>query len=207
MELDFILNLIEENGYIGLFLWLWFGIFGVPIPNEVIIMTVGLAASQGVLNPFLTFFVVYMGILAALTTSYLLGRYIGRNLLAFFKKRKRFSHNIEKSLRMMEKYHAFSLSMSYFIPGVRNFIPFLYGFSRLSYKTFAMFAYTGSFVWLIIMFSLGYTFGDHIETIMVYGKEMLIVIIALAIAYVTYKHLRKRKAFRKQVQIRKKSGS
>lgn len=193
MELDFILNLIEENGYIGLFLWLWIGVFGIPIPNEIISMTIGLAASMKVLNPIVMFIVTYLGILAALTTSYLIGKYIGRPLLPFFEKRKRSATVIEKSLRIMDKYHAYSLTFSYFIPGMRNFVPFLYGLSKLPFKTFIIFAYTGAAIWLTIFFSLGYWFGDHKETIVEYEKEILLIAGAVLMCFLALKVVRRKK--------------
>lgn len=193
MELEFILDIIEKGGYFGLFLWLWLGVFGAPLPNEVIVMTVGLAASQDVLNPVVTYFVTYGGILAALTTVYTLGRYVGGPLLPFFRKRKRFAKVIDRSLQIMEKYHAYSLSFSYFFPGLRNFVPFLYGVSKLPFRTFALFAYLGAFAWLTIMFSLGFWFGEHKETIFEMEKEILIVAIPLILLYIIFKVLTRRK--------------
>lgn len=180
MDLDLVINIIEENGYLGLFFWLGFGIYLLPIPNELILMTVGLAASMGELHPFLTFLVSYAGIVAALTTSYLVGRLVGRRLLPFLEKRKRVSNRIDASLRMMEKYHAFSLSLSCFIPGARYLLPLLYGFSRLSYKTFALFAYSGAFVWVLIVFMVGYLFGDKLEGIEQYREETWLFGVVLA---------------------------
>lgn len=192
MDLDFILNIIEEGGYAGLFFWLWLGIFGMPVPNEVIIMTVGFASSKKILNPLLTFMVTYSGILVALTTIYSLGRFLGRPLLRFLEKRKKFAHSISISLHLIEKYHSHSLLFSYFFPGIRNFVPFIYGSSRLSYKSFAFFAYIGALLWLSIVFTLGYLFGDHIDTIMHYGKELLILIAISFTIFVIVK-IKKRK--------------
>ncbi|MGG0716080.1 DedA family protein [Robertmurraya massiliosenegalensis] len=194
MELEFILDLIESSGYIGLFLWLWLGVFGAPLPNELIVMTIGIAASQVVLNPIATFLVTYGGIVAALTTAYLLGRFVGGPLLPFFKKRKRFAKVIERSLNVMNKYHSYSLTFSYFIPGLRNFVPFLYGVSKLPFKTFLLFAYSGALAWLSIMFSLGYWFGDHRERIFQMETEFLFVGAFLVATYFIFKLIqRKRK--------------
>jgi len=188
MDLDLVINTIEENGYMGLFFWLWFGIFVIPVPNEVLLITVGLASSMGSLNPFLAFFVSLAGISAAFTTSYLLGRVIGRRLLRFLEKRKRFANTIESSMKMMEKYHAFSLSLSCFLPGVRNLVPLLYGFSRLPFRTFAFFVYSGAFIWVLIVFMIGYLFGDKMDAIMKYDKEMwLLAIIAAAAVIIVFR--------------------
>ena len=197
MDMDFILQIIKDNGYIGLFLWLWLGAFGIPIPNEVIIMTVGFAASLKILNPHFTFLVTYLGILAALTTSYSIGRFVGRPLMNFFEKRKRFNKKIRASLRLIHRYHAYSLSISYFIPGIRLFVPFLYGVSRLSFKKFVVFAYSGVFFWLSIMFTIGYFFSDHIDRILSYGQESLSIFIVVTVVYVVSK-IAVRKRLRKE---------
>ncbi|MDF1508378.1 DedA family protein [Robertmurraya sp. DFI.2.37] len=193
MELDFILDLIESSGYLGLFLWLWLGVFGAPLPNELIVMTIGIAASQVVLNPIVTFFVTYGGIVAALTTAYLLGRFVGRPMLPFLQKRKRFSKVIERSLNVMNKYHSYSLTFSYFIPGLRNFVPFLYGVSKLPFKTFLLFAYSGAFAWLVIMFSLGYWFGDHKERIFQMETEILFIAAVLIASYFILKLIKRKR--------------
>lgn len=194
MELEFILNMIQNKGYTGLFLWLWLGVFVFPVPNEVIIMTVGLATSLGVLHPLLAFIAVYSGIVAAITTSYLLGRLIGRPILTFFENKKRFTAAIDTSMKLMDKYHAPSLSFSYFVPGVRNFLPFLYGVSKLPFRIFALFAYIGAFIWLLIAFPIGYWFGEHIDTIVAYEQEMLLVLCGFAVSLIIIKMVRRKHA-------------
>ncbi|WP_442595890.1 DedA family protein [Neobacillus sp. D3-1R] len=204
MELEQLLQFIEAHGYIGLFFWVWLGIFGLPIPNEVLSMTVGMATSQKVLNPLIAFFVFYAGILAALTSCYLLGKYIGRPLIGILEKRKRYAQLIDQSFHLIEKHHALSLSISYFLPGVRNFVPFLYGFSKLPFRTFALFAYFGSFIWLCITFTLGFWFGDNMELIMHYGKELLIILGLIVLFMIVLKiTIRRRK---KKMEMMKSHG-
>lgn len=184
MELDFILGIIEKSGYLGLFLWLWIGVIGAPVPNEVIGVLVGAAASRGVLQPVLTFFTVYMGILAAITTAYVAGRLIGSKLLPMLLKKKKFGKTIRKSLRFIDKYHKYSLLFSYFFPGLRNFVPFLYGISGLSYKSFAPFAYIGALSWLTIVFNLGFWLRNNKDKITGLQTEFFILIGAAAVCFV-----------------------
>ncbi|WP_226678778.1 DedA family protein [Mesobacillus jeotgali] len=192
MDLELVINIIEDNGYMGLFLWLWFGVFVIPVPNEVILMTVGLASSKGALNPILAFLVTYMGISAAFTSSYLLGRVIGTRLLRLLEKKKRFANSIESAMKLMGKYHAFSLSLSCFAPGVRYLVPLLYGFSRLPFKTFALFAYSGAFVWVSIIFVLGYLFGDKMDIVMKYNKEFWLVVLAFVMISIIFVYRRRK---------------
>jgi membrane-associated protein len=192
MDLELVINVIENNGYLGLFIWLWFGVFVIPVPNEVILMTVGLASAKGALHPVHAFLVTYMGISAAFTSTYLLGRLIGRRLLQLFGKKKRFTNSIESAMKLMEKYHAFSLSLSCFAPGVRYLVPLLYGISRLPFRTFALFAYSGAFIWVSIIFVLGYLFGDKMDIVMKYTKEFWLVILAFAILSIMFIYRRRK---------------
>lgn len=193
MDLDLVISILEENGYTGLFFWLWFGIFVLPVPNEVLLMTIGLASSMGSLNPFIAFLVSYAGISAAFTTSYILGRVVGRRLLRFLERRRKFANAIESSMKIMDKYHAFSLTLSCFLPGVRNLVPLLYGFSRLPFRTFALFAYLGAFIWVSIIFMAGYLFGDQMDSIMKYNKEMWMLTILVVAAAAAFVILRRKK--------------
>lgn len=192
MELDFLLDIVKESGYPGLFLWILLGSSTLPVPNEIIMMTIGMAASKSPKEAVPIFFTTLAGVLAAVSASYFLGRMIGRPLLLFLAKKKRFSKNIARSMRMMDKYHAFSLSISYFVPGARAIIPFLYGFSKLSFRKFIVFAYSGASIWLLIMFSAGYLFGEHVSPAFS-GELSLIAILFIILAFAAYKFLRKNK--------------
>ncbi|MGJ7920094.1 DedA family protein [Neobacillus sp. LXY-4] len=193
METDFILEIIKDYGYIGLFFWLWLGIFGIPVPNEVIVMSIGFLSYEKVLHPVATFIVTYSGIVAALTTCYSLGRFVGRPFLHFFEKRKRFSRKIDSSFRLIERYHAFSLSLSYFLPGFRNFVPFLYGVSKYSFRSFMIFSYGGALVWLSIVFSIGYWFNGNIKTILVFGNEFLFGLATVVIFVIIFKLIHRKR--------------
>lgn len=173
---NIIADTFEDFGYVDLFFTLWLGVFGLPIPNEAIIMSIGFAASQKLFPITIIFVITYCGLLAAVTTIYSLGFVIGGPIIKWFEKNHRRKKHIHKALALIEKYHSFSLCISYFIPGLRNFVPFCYGLSRLPYQKFALFSYSTIFIWLIIFFTLGYKFGNNIETIMKYDEEILIIL-------------------------------
>ncbi|WP_316571566.1 DedA family protein [Neobacillus sp. YIM B06451] len=191
MNLDFLLNILEESGYAGLFLWILLGSSTLPVPNEIIMMTIGAAASRSAAETLPIFFTTLGGVLTALTASYCFGRFIGWPLLNFLSKKERFAKKIGVSLRLMDKYHAFSLSLSYFVPGARVVVPFLYGFSRLSFKTFMLFAYSGATAWLLIMFFAGYLFGEHVGGFV--GEFFIGLIIVAALIYGLMRLFRKKR--------------
>lgn len=177
MELDILINVIKELGYLGIFLWLWLGMLGIPIPNEIIVTTIGYLATTHILQIEIVFIAGYLGIVASLTTSYLFGRIVGQPLVRYFSKRKSMKSSIRKGLHLIKKFHIYSLVISYFIPGVRNFVPFLYGMMRLSYLRFALLSYSTAFVWFSLFFTLGTVSGKN-EDISIFVTVAAVVTIS-----------------------------
>lgn len=180
MDLTILLPYIKEYGYIALYLILWIGFFGFPVPNEVIVMTSGLIANKSVLDPVLTFVVTYLGVISCLTTLYCLGRF--GNRLSKTKKKVHAS-KIQNAKKMIEKYGAFSLCISYYLPTARHLIPLLLGSNKFPFKTFVLFSFSNAFIWTLIYFLIGYEFGAYIHEIGSivyrfgwYGLGMIIVV-------------------------------
>ncbi|WP_078544252.1 DedA family protein [Litchfieldia alkalitelluris] len=192
MELEAIVDSIEQYGYFGLFLWLWIGVLGIPIPNEVIIMTVGYAGSVELFNPFLLYLCAFFGLIAANTTSFLLGHLAGKPLLTYLNKKKRTKRTIERSMTLIDRYRTFSLVVSYFIPGLRTMVPFLFGLSGLRYYKFASISYSTIFIWTSIYFLLG-SFGLKLYMEVPVGLTfgMILFIVSGLIVLITVKHKRR----------------
>lgn len=196
MELDIVISVIKELGYLGIFLWLWLGMLGIPVPNEVIVTTIGYLATTHILQMEKVFVFGYLGIVASLTTSYFLGRVFGKRLVGYFSNKKSTRSSIRKGLYLIKKFHVYSLVISYFIPGVRNFVPFLYGMMRLSYLRFALLSYSTSFVWFSLFFVLGTVSGKN-EDISIYVTVGALVIISFGSFIVNSISRKKKKAQQK----------
>lgn len=120
MDVDGLVILVGQYGYLALFFCLWLGIVGMPIPDEVIVMTGGFVASLGLLQPVPAFFVTYLGVVSGLTLGYVLGRVMGVTVLDRLKTKKNMQLYIEKSQDLINRYGSFSLFISYFFPIVRH---------------------------------------------------------------------------------------
>lgn len=57
MELHELLSYIEQYGYWALFFCLWLGIIGMPIPDEMIVMSGGFVSSLGILSIITAIFI------------------------------------------------------------------------------------------------------------------------------------------------------
>ncbi|MEH7387454.1 DedA family protein [Bacillus sp. JJ1521] len=197
MDLYEAVSIIQQHGYIGLFLWLWVGAFVIPIPNEVIVSTIGFFAAEDVFVPWKIFIVTYLGILTAVTTSYILGRFAGHAMVVLLNKQNKMRKKIVRALKIIEKYNTFALAFCYFVPGFRVLFPFLFGFSKLSFIKFASTMYTAIFVWVSLIFTVGYYAGEEfIEVFIKYYDIVIGVTVVSALLYVLVK-MRKNRKLRK----------
>ncbi|MGH0600652.1 DedA family protein [Bacillus sp. R86525] len=193
MELHELLSYIEQYGYWALFFCLWLGIVGMPIPDEMIVMSGGFVSSLGILNVIPAFVLTYLGVVSGLSLGYILGKVFGTKVLDKLMKKKKAKYLL-KSQQMVEKYGQYALVTSYFIPVVRHIVPYLVGMNNMSFKTYALYSYTTGFVWTLVYFVLGSLFGQHIESIVAvaikYGAYFGGIVFVVASGIYLYKQRR-----------------
>jgi membrane protein DedA with SNARE-associated domain len=171
---------ITDYGYFGIFFLLIFGIVGLPIPDEWLLVFSGYLAFKNVLGLFPTLATAAMGSAGGLTVSYLLGRtssdYVVRRYGRWL------SIDDQKILRAQQWFHNLGrwvLIVGPFIPGVRNFIGYIAGASKLRLHVFMRFAYLGALISSTTFVSFGYFVGKHVDWS--YSRLPLIAI-AIAVA-------------------------
>ncbi|MGE6595100.1 DedA family protein [Bacillus proteolyticus] len=170
MELHELLSYIEQYGYWALFFCLWLGIIGMPIPDEMIVMSGGFVSSLGILSVIPAFLLTYLGVVSGLSLGYILGKIFGTKVLDKLMKKKKAKY-VVKSQEMVEKYGHYALVTSYFIPVVRHIVPYLVGMNNMSFKVYALYSYTTGFVWTLVYFVLGSLFGQRINRIVAIAIE------------------------------------
>ncbi|WP_320938665.1 DedA family protein [Lysinibacillus capsici] len=189
MELQDLLLFIEQYGYFALFFSLWLGIIGMPLPDEMIVMSGGFLSSLGKLVIWKSFLLTYLGVVSGLSLGFILGKLFGHRVLEKLVKKKKAKY-LSKSKELLDQYGRFALVLSYFIPIVRHILPYLVGMNNMPFKTYALFSYTTGFVWTLIYFTLGLLFGSQIEYISViatkYGIYFGLFIVTVSCIYYFY---------------------
>lgn len=165
MPLDLIVQDIEQYGYAALFFFLWLGIVGMPIPDEVIVMSGGLVTSLGILKPVPAFLLTFAGVISGLSIGYGIGRAVGSPALNYLMRKKKMGKYVEKAHHLIDRYGTLSLVVSYFFPVVRHVVPYIVGMNKLSFAKYALFSYTTGFVWTLALFMAGRYFGQSIGVV------------------------------------------
>ncbi len=158
---------VAHYGGFALFALLVFGIVGLPIPDETLLVLSGYLIFRGTLNPIGTWLGAALGSMCGITCSYMIGRTVG---VGFIHSRfGKWLHITEARIQKIHDwfYHLghWALFLGYFVPGVRHFTAMVAGTSCLEYRPFALFAYSGACVWVTSFIALGYFLGDNWEKV------------------------------------------
>ena len=159
-----------------LFLAQMLGIFGLPIPDELLMTVAGALVRRGDMNGAATMAAAIAGSSSGITLSYVLGRTVGSAAL------HRLLHVPDEALARTQRWFArfghWLLTFGYFIPGVRHLTAVAAGSAPISYADFARAAYPGAVLWCSVFVGIGYYAGDRWEEVaaMLHGHARLAAI-------------------------------
>jgi len=86
-----------------------------------------------------------------------------------------------------------SLSVRYFLIGIRHLTAIVAGSSRLEWRTFALFAYAGAMIWSAAFISAGWWFGKRWHSFARQLHEHLLLgTIVVIVAIILYAVIRKK---------------
>ncbi|QAY65706.1 DedA family protein [Paenibacillus protaetiae] len=195
MGYDLLLSIINTVGYAALFIVLCLGLIGLPIPNEVVVMTGGALAASGLLSAVPAFIATWLGICSAMTFNYSIGRFAGNRLFNWFNRKPNMAKFLDKADQMIHRFGGYAVMIGLLLPFVRHAMPFVIGSNKTRYAKFIWFAYPSAFVWTLAYFLIGSLVGDNLQHIgdLIYDYGLYIVI-ALAAAAAVYIGFRLTKA-------------
>ena len=151
-----LLDWLAHYGPVVLFFAQVAGIFGLPIPDELLTVS-GALVRKGEFSAGAVIVAAIAGSASGITLSYVLGRTAGSLAL------REWVHVPEESLAraqtLFRRFGGWLLMFGFFIPGVRHVTAILAGSTPLDYPTFAKFAYPGAAVWSLTFLTLGYYAG------------------------------------------------
>jgi len=193
-------HLLDQYGYWILGLSLMLEVLALPLPGEFLMSYTGLLIYQGRLSWPVAVAAAWLGSSAGVTIAYWIGYAVGR---PFFTKIGPKIHlgpdKLDKVSVWFDRYGNKMLLIAYYIPGVRHFTGYFAGVTRLPFRTFALYAYVGSFVWTGLFISLGKILGPQWDRFHDSIQKYLVLAAVLAAAFllVFYIVRKKREQFKR----------
>jgi membrane protein DedA with SNARE-associated domain len=175
-----LLDLIARYGAFALFFVQMFGIFGLPIPDELLLALAGAAVRKGELGPIAVMSSAVGGCITGMTLSFVLGRTLGRRTLRHLPRVP--DELLGRVQRWMRRLGRWFLAFGYFVPGVRHVTAITAGGARLSFGVFAAYAYPGAVLWCSVFLVAGYVAGEHWQQFLHDLQRHAAVAAAIAVA-------------------------
>ena len=161
--IQWILSLISDNLYPGVFLAALIETVFPPIPSEAVFPLAGYLVLQ---NEMSFFHVIGVGIVGGCGATlgafviYLIALKLGRaGLLRYIKYAKISESKVTKAEKWFEKYGDKSVIIGRVIPGIRELVSIPAGIFRMKPTKFLIYTFVGSCVWSVALTTVGYYFG------------------------------------------------
>lgn len=208
---EFVIQLISNYGYFGMFLGMVLEAVIIVIPSEAILATGGILAGRGIFTFFGAFMTGLIGSVFCAIIIYLMG-YIGGK--PFIKKYGKYffmkEEDLEKTDTWYQKYGLMAALIGRNFPIIRTLISLPIGFMRLSFPKFLIYTIIGSIPWTFVFVYVGYTLGNNWVFLNEYISKLKvpirILLIFLVISYL-YKKIKPKMKIKKSLSIKKTSPS
>lgn len=172
--LDFLVNFFVEYGYAAVFGILILCGFGLPVPEDITLVSGGIISGLSYTNPHIMCVVGLLGVLIGDSTMFLGGRIFGYRIqrIRTFRRilsPRRFSQIQQK----FKKYGLGLLFVARFLPGLRSPIYLVAGMSRrISFFTFLLMDGLAALISVPVWIYLGFFFADNRDLLMSYVHDV-----------------------------------
>jgi len=175
-------NLLEDvSNTLGAWTYLLVGFFafaetgafvGLVVPGETVMLLGGAVAGQGAIDVYLLIAIAWFAAWAGDTTSFFLGRRLGREFVMRHGPRFGISHErFERVEDYFSRHGGKTIFIGRFISLVRAFAPFIAGSSGMRYRAFVPYSVLGTGLWASAHILIGYFFSRSIETAAKYAGK------------------------------------
>ncbi len=196
-------KLLEEiSNTLGAWTYLLVGVFafaetgafvGLVVPGETVMLLGGAVAGQGAISIYVLIAIAWFAAWAGDTTSFFVGRRLGREFVIKHGPRFGISHErFERVEDYFSRHGGKTIFIGRFISLIRAFAPFVAGSSGMRYRAFVPYSILGCGLWASAHILVGYFFSRSIETAAKYAGKgafllaTLIVVVVGAVVTVRY---------------------
>ena len=195
---SFIVNIMNKYGYFGIVFLIAVENIFPPIPSEVILTLGGFMTSQEGVTMNLLGVIIYstIGSIIGAIILYYVGYLLNKDRLIKICNSKLGKilclkkEDIEKSSKNFEERGNISVLYCRFVPIVRSLISVPAGINKMKFSLFLIYTIIGSFIWNIVLCSLGKLVGNNYMMVANIFSKYSKVILSILIIWIIYKFIK-----------------
>jgi len=158
-----IADLLTTWGYLGIFVAVFVGNLGVPVPEETVMLAAGFLAGQLLLDLRLVYVVVIFSAVVGDCCGYVIGRTGGQRVLERLAVMFPFMRTRYERLQLFFRTHGSkAVFMARFITGVRFMAGPMAGACGMPFFQFLGWNVLGAIVWCSLVVTVGYLVGGEL---------------------------------------------
>lgn len=195
--IHWLVEFVNELGYIGIFFMTFIESTFVPIPAEVTMIPAGYLVQQGKMDLMLVLVSSILGTVGGAYFNYWLAKHYGRDLFIRYGKYLMMTPaKLTKLEKFFDDHGAISTFTGRLLPGIRHYISFPAGLAKMNLGKFVSYTALGGAIWMTVLVCLGYYIGENEELATKYLpliKVTLITVLLLGGGLYVLRDYRRRK--------------
>ncbi|MEM8853122.1 MAG: DedA family protein [Pseudomonadota bacterium] len=189
---DWITGLVEDGGYVGVFLLMFLENVFPPIPSELIMPLAGFVAARGDIS--------FLGVIVAGTLGSLLGTslWFALGMMVGIGRIKRLAarhgrwltmspDDVTRAQEVFARYGVFAIFFGRLIPAIRTLISVPAGLAQMKLPIFLFWTALGTSVWTTALASAGYLLESQYALIEGQINTVSNVILVLVLIWYVYR--------------------
>ncbi|BDG49040.1 MULTISPECIES: DedA family protein [Parageobacillus] len=169
MDTEILFSYVQSYGYVIIFLFLFFGVVGIPAPEESLLFFLGIFIAKQQLLWEYCFIASWGGVVAGMVIAYGIGRFLGA---PFIKRYGKYigikEEKWERTRKLFHRQGKWVILFGYYVPGVRQISPYMAGVIRFPFRSFLLLASVGAAIWTIPIIVAGMLLGRHVQIPLIY---------------------------------------
>jgi membrane-associated protein len=161
------------------------------LPGDSLLFAIGALCAVGSLNPFIIAPLLFIAAISGDNLNYWFGRTIGSKAFSNPDSKIFKQSYLQKTQSFYTDYGSKTIVIARFVPIVRTFAPFVAGLGKMNYRTFLSFSVGGALLWIILLISAGYYFGQ-IEFVKKNFSVVVLAIVCISILPALFETFKKR---------------
>jgi len=189
---------LNHYGYWAVLLLVLIEDFGIPVPGETILIAAAIFAGAGRLNVVAVGIVGFVAAVLGDNIGFAIGHFGGRALaLRWGKYIFLTEERLDRAEVFFNRHGGKIIVVARFVEGLRQANGIIAGISGMHWRRFLFFNAIGAALWVGTWVTIGYTAGNHINTIYhyitTYSYYALIAVVVLVVAFIIRHVLRRRR--------------